>query len=48
MNLEEKKFLDEWAVVATTYLSENDWLEVFKLSNFQGDYDWFQPWKINN
>jgi len=47
-NLEEKKFLDQWAVVASTYLTENDWLDVFKLSNFQGDYDWFQPWKVNN
>jgi SAM-dependent methyltransferase len=47
-NLGEKMFLDEWAVVASTYLTENDWLKVFKLSNYQGDYDWFQPWKISD
>jgi len=43
---EEKKFLNNWAVVATTYLHENEWIKIFKLSGYQGDYDWFQPWNI--
>lgn len=44
--VEEKIFLNNWAVVATTYLHENEWVKIFELSGYQGDYDWFQPWNI--
>lgn len=42
-NDEEKKYLDKWAVVATTYLHEQDWLEVFDRAGYTGDYYWFKP-----
>ena len=42
-NAEEKLALDNWAVVATTYLHENDWLEIFDKANYSGDYFWFKP-----
>lgn len=41
----EKDFLDKWAVVATTYVSKKKWLRLFKISGYNGDYDWFEPWK---
>jgi len=41
----EKDFLDKWAVVATTYVSKQNWLRLFKISGYTGDYDWFEPWK---
>ena len=40
---EEKRSLDEWAVVATTYLHEQRWLETFVRAGYTGDYWWFKP-----
>jgi|TARA_Y100000294_G_scaffold172005_1_gene186158 SAM-dependent methyltransferase len=42
-NDEEKSRLDNWAVVATTYLHCDDWLSVFEEAGYRGDYDWFNP-----
>ena len=42
-NKKEKKILDEWAVLATTYMSKNSWLKFFKKVRYNGDYDWFKP-----
>jgi len=42
-NAEEKSILDNWAVVATTYLHVDDWLQVFEEAGYTGDYDWFNP-----
>ena len=42
-NDEEKEILDRWAVVATTYLHVNDWLELFDKAGYTGDYTWFHP-----
>lgn len=42
-NANQKKILDDWAVVATTYMHENDWLEVFDKAGYVGDYYWFKP-----
>ena len=42
-NDEEKSILDNWAVVATTYLHVDDWLSVFEEAGYTGDYDWFNP-----
>lgn len=39
----EKKILDEWAVLATTYMSKKNWLKFFKKVRYNGDYDWFKP-----
>ncbi len=39
----EKKIIDEWAVVATTYAHEDDWLKIFEMAGYQGDYWWFKP-----
>jgi SAM-dependent methyltransferase len=42
-NEEEKAILDKWAVVATTYLHVNDWLDLFADAGYTGDYSWFNP-----
>ena len=42
-NEKEKKILDEWAVLATTYMSKNSWLKFFKKVRYNGDHDWFKP-----
>ena len=42
-NNDEKKKLDEWAVLATTYMSKKNWLNFFKKIKYNGDYDWFKP-----
>jgi SAM-dependent methyltransferase len=42
-NDEEKRKLDNWAVVATTYLHVDDWMNVFREAGYTGDYDWFNP-----
>ncbi len=42
-NKQEKKILDDWAVVATTYMHEQDWLEIFDKAGYSGDYFWFKP-----
>ena len=42
-NEEEKRRLDHWAVVATTYLHVDDWLELFDEAGYSGDYIWFNP-----
>tara|TARA_B100000902_G_scaffold399986_1_gene474274 strand:- start:5858 stop:6511 length:654 start_codon:yes stop_codon:yes gene_type:complete len=39
----EKKILDNWAVVATTYMHKKNWLKFFKKNNFKCDYSWFKP-----
>jgi len=39
----EKKIIDEWAVVATTYMHEDEWLELFDKAGYSGDYYWFKP-----
>ncbi len=42
-NKNEKKKLDDWAVLATTYLSNEGWTKFFKKVNYKGDYWWFTP-----
>lgn len=42
-NTEEKKRLDQWAVVATTYLHVDEWINLFQEANYTGDYFWFKP-----
>ena len=42
-NEREKKILDEWAVLATTYMSKKNWLKFFNRIKYNGDYDWFKP-----
>lgn len=42
-NEQEKALLDNWAVVATTYLPPSEWIELFKRSGYTGDYAWFTP-----
>lgn len=40
---QEKKILDNWAVVATTYMSIEQWEKFFKSVKYKGDYYWFTP-----
>jgi len=40
---EEKEALDRWAVVATTYMHEDEWEELFRNVGYSGDYWWFKP-----
>ena len=42
-NQTEKKILDNWAVVSTTYMSTSKWINFFKKVNYKGDYTWFKP-----
>ena len=42
-NQKEKKKLDDWAVLATTYMSKKNWLSFFKKVKYNGDFDWFKP-----
>ena len=42
-NEKEKKILDNWAVVATTYMHKKNWLKFFKKVKYNGDYSWFKP-----
>ena len=39
----QKKVIDDWATLATTYLHVDEWLELFEKCNYQGSYDWFHP-----
>ena len=39
----ERETLDNWAVVATTYASEEDWIKIFDKAGYTGDYWWFKP-----
>ncbi len=42
-NDEEKKKMYEWNLTAKTILSIEDWKNLFKEINFDGDYYWFIP-----
>jgi ubiquinone/menaquinone biosynthesis C-methylase UbiE len=37
--VKQKKFIDEWNVVAKSNLSEKEWIKLFKKTNYNGDYD---------
>ena len=37
-NIQEKKNIDNWNVVAKSNLSEKDWLKLFKGTNYKGDF----------
>ena len=43
MKVKKKKILDNWAVVATTYMSKKNWLKFFRKTKYNGDYSWFKP-----
>ncbi len=38
-NSKEKKFIDEWNLVAKSNLSQKKWLNIFKKYKYMGDYD---------
>ena len=40
---EERKAFKEWNIVAKTSLYENEWIELFKETNYNGEYYWFKP-----
>ena len=42
-NEEEKETLDRWAVVASTYMHEEKWEQLFLEVGYTGDYWWFKP-----
>jgi hypothetical protein len=37
-NLNDKKKIDQWNVVAKSNLSQNNWTKLFKETNYSGDY----------
>ena len=39
----QKKIIDNWATLATTYLHVDEWLELFEKASYKGSYDWFHP-----
>ncbi len=39
----EKTRMLEWQVAGHMVISEKNWLEIFKKTNFTGDYNWFKP-----
>ncbi len=42
-NENEKNTLDNWAVVATTYMHVDKWKKFFNKVSYTGDYYWFKP-----
>tara|TARA_B100000575_G_C23085732_1_gene625705 strand:- start:593 stop:1258 length:666 start_codon:yes stop_codon:yes gene_type:complete len=42
-NEEERKAFKEWNIVAKTSLYEHEWIELFKETNYNGEYYWFKP-----
>lgn len=38
-NLKEKKFIDQWNLVAKSNISLKQWMKIFKKSCYKGDYD---------
>jgi len=42
-NNEEKKRMYDWNLTAKTILSVNEWKDLFKKINYNGDYYWFIP-----
>ena len=38
-NLKEKKFIDEWNLVAKSNLSISEWKNLFKQTKYEGDFD---------
>jgi ubiquinone/menaquinone biosynthesis C-methylase UbiE len=42
-NNKEKNILDNWAVVASCYMSSRQWLRLFEKVKYYGDYNWFKP-----
>lgn len=42
----QKNILDNWATFATTYLHQDEWLELFDEAGYTGFYDWFHPSEI--
>ena len=38
-NFKEKKFIDDWNIVAKSNLSKKQWLKLFKRVKYKGDYD---------
>ena len=38
-NKKEKKFIDDWNLVAKSNLSINEWKKIFQLTNYKGDFD---------
>ena len=42
-NAIEKKKIDNWAVVASSYMSNSSWVKFFKLMKYESDYWWFTP-----
>jgi ubiquinone/menaquinone biosynthesis C-methylase UbiE len=42
-NKKERKNLDNWGVLTATYLHTRNWLKLFKLTKYRGDYSWYRP-----
>jgi ubiquinone/menaquinone biosynthesis C-methylase UbiE len=42
-NQKERKNLDKWAVLSTTYMHTSEWLKLFKAIKYKGDHQWFIP-----
>jgi hypothetical protein len=42
-NIEERKRIDGWNIVASKPLSHNQWIKLFVKTNYTYDYDFFVP-----
>ncbi len=40
---QEKRLMDMWNLTAKTYMSVDDWISLFKVVGYKGDYYWFIP-----
>ena len=38
LNDKEKELFDKWTLLGTTILQKKDWLELFKILDYKGDY----------
>ena len=46
-NDKEKKLFDKWTLLGTTVLHKKDWVELFKILNYKGDYYFTTPKSLN-
>ena len=42
-NEEEEKRMKAWNLTALTYMSSDDWINLFTELDYTGDFDWFIP-----
>ena len=46
-NNKEKQLFDKWTLLGTTVLQKKDWVELFKILDYTGDYYFTTPKSLN-